>query len=269
MDEKYIHGYSQTEQERLVSQGQVLSPFIFDRLNLNGITQLLEVGSGVGAMTLEIAKRYPNLPITCLEISETQIAKAMENLSKAAIENKIKLVQADARQTNLDTNSTFDGAFLCWILEHVPSPEKVLVELNRVLKNEGKILITEVFHSSLHVFPSCPNLDFYWQKCIDFQAIINGDANVGHRLGNMLHDAGFRAIDVNPYPMFFDKRNPEKRQALLNYWHGLLFSALENMVEADFCDLELWEAVEQEIFGLMQNDNAVFYYSFIQATAVK
>ena len=142
MDEKYIHGYSQTEQERLVSQGQVLSPFIFDRLNLNGITQLLEVGSGVGAMTLEIAKRYPNLPITCLEISETQIAKAMENLSKAGIQNEIRLIQGDARQTNLDTNANFDGAFLCWILEHVPSPEKVLVELNRILKRDSKILIT-------------------------------------------------------------------------------------------------------------------------------
>jgi SAM-dependent methyltransferase len=269
MDEKYIHGYSQTEQERLLSQGQFLSPFIFDKLSLNGINHLLEVGSGVGAMTLEIAKRYPQLPITCLEISEIQIAKAMENLSKAAIENKIKLIQADARQTNLDTNSTFDGAFLCWILEHVPAPEKVLVELNRVLKNDSKIFITEVFHSSLHVFPSCPNIDFYWQKCIDFQAIINGDANIGHRLGMMLHDAGFRQIEVKPYPMFFDKRNPEKRQALLNYWHGLLLSALENMLEADFCDLELWKAVEQEIFGLMQNDNAVFYYSFMQATAVK
>ena len=269
MEEKYIHGYSQTEQERLVSQGQVLSPFIFDRLNLSGVTQLLEVGSGVGAMTLEIAKRYPHLPITCLEISETQIAKAMENLSMAMVENKIKLIQADARNTNLETNATFDGAFLCWILEHVPSPEKVLVELNRVLKKDGKVFITEVFHNSLHVFPSCPNLEFYWQKCIDFQAIINGDANVGHRLGNMLHDAGFRAIEVKPYPMFFDKRNPEKRQTLLNYWHGLLFSALENMVEADYCDVALWTAVEKEIFALMKNENAVFYYSFMQATAVK
>jgi ubiquinone/menaquinone biosynthesis C-methylase UbiE len=269
MDEKYIHGYSQTEQERLVSQGQVLSPFIFDRLNLSDVSQLLEVGSGVGAMTLEISKRYPNLPITCLEISETQIAKAMENLSKATIENKIKLIQADARNTNLETNATFDGAFLCWVLEHVPLPEKVLVELNRILKIGSQIFITEVFHTSLHVFPPCPNIDFYWQKCIDFQSIIDGDANVGHRLGNILHDAGFREIEVKPYPMFFDKRSPEKRQVLLNYWHGLLFSALENMVEADFCDLALWNAVEQEILSLMENDDAVFYYSFIQATARK
>jgi|AntRauTorckE5430_2_1112549.scaffolds.fasta_scaffold10651_1 SAM-dependent methyltransferase len=269
MDEKYIHGYSQTEQKRLVSQGQVLSPFIFDRLDLSVVTHLLEVGSGVGAMTLEVAKRYPDLPITCLEVSETQIAKAMENISKVGIQNKIKLIQGDARNTDLETNATFDGAFLCWVLEHISSPEKVLAELNRILKNGSRIFVTEVFHSSLYVFPPCPNLDFYWQKCIDFQSIINGDANIGHRLGNMLHDAGFQEIEVKPYPVFFDKRKPEKRQALLNYWHGLLFSALENMVEADFCDAALWQAVEQEIFSLMQNDNAVFYYSFIQATARK
>ncbi|NJN78496.1 MAG: class I SAM-dependent methyltransferase [Saprospiraceae bacterium] len=145
MNEKYIHGYSQTEQERLVSQGQVLSPFIFDRLDLSQVSQLLEVGSGVGAMTLAIRERYPNLPITCLEISETQIEKAKENLRKANFENNIKLLQADARKTNLPENSTFDGAFLCWILEHVPNPEKVLVELYRILKIIVRFLLQKSF----------------------------------------------------------------------------------------------------------------------------
>jgi ubiquinone/menaquinone biosynthesis C-methylase UbiE len=269
MDEKYIHGYSQIEQERLVSQGQVLSPFIFDKVDLNPITSLLEVGSGVGAMTLEIVKRYPDLPITCLEISEMQIAKAAKNLQKAGLDSKINLVQTDARNTGFESNSTFDGAFLCWILEHVPSPEKVLVELHRILKDDSKVFLTEVFHSSLHFFPHCPNAGLYWQKCIDFQTTINGDANMGHRLGNMLHDAGFRNIEVKPYPMFFDKRSPKNRKNLLNYWHDLMFSALENMVTANYCERSLWEAAEQEIFALMKDENTVFYYSFIQATAVK
>ncbi|NJO55764.1 MAG: ABC transporter ATP-binding protein, partial [Rhodospirillales bacterium] len=38
---------------------------------------------------------------------------------------------------------------------------------------------------------------------------IGGDPDVGHRLGNMLYDAGFRTIEVQPYPMFFDKRQRE------------------------------------------------------------
>ncbi|NJN78497.1 MAG: hypothetical protein HC803_09375 [Saprospiraceae bacterium] len=88
-------------------------------------------------------------------------------------------------------------------------------------------------------------------------------------MGNMLHDAGFQNIEMKPYPMFFDKRNPENRLALLNYWHGLMFSALDNMLEANYCDIELWKAAEQEILALLENDDAVFYYSFIQAKADK
>ncbi|MFK7950103.1 MAG: methyltransferase domain-containing protein [Saprospiraceae bacterium] len=268
-DKKYIHGYSETEQARLVSQGQVLSPFIFDKLDLTSVKHLLEVGSGVGAMTLGILERYPNLPITCLEISEAQLAKAKINLPKSKIGTQIQLRQADARQTNFEENSTFDGAFLCWVLEHIPQPELVLSELFRVLKKGSQVFITEVFHSSLHLFPNCPNAMEYWQKCIDFQATIDGDANVGHRLGNMLQDAGFSEIDVRPYPMFFDKRQPENRAKMLTYWHGLMFSALENMLEANFCTLELWQKAETEILALIENDDAVFYYSFVQGIARK
>ena len=266
---EYIHGYSETEQARLVSQGQVLSPFIFDRLDLSDVTHLLEVGSGVGAMTLGILERYPDLPITCLEISEAQLAKAKINLPKAKVGTQINLLQADARQTDLAANSTFDGAFLCWILEHVPQPKRVLSELFRVLKKGSKVFITEVFHSSLQLYPHCPNAMEYWQKCIDFQATIDGDANIGHRLGNMLQDASFSKIEVRPYPMFFDKRQPENRKNLLTYWHGLMFSALDNMLKANYCDLELWQRAEQEILALLENEEAVFYYSFVQGIAVK
>ena len=266
---EYIHGYSETEQARLVSQGQVLSPFIFDKLDLSNVEHLLEVGSGVGAMTLGILERYPDLPITCLEISETQLEKAKINLPKSKIGTQIQLQQADARQTNFKANSNFDGAFLCWILEHVPQPERVLAELFRVLKKGSQVFITEVFHSSLQLYPHCPNAMEYWQKCIDFQETIDGNANIGHRLGNMLHDVGFSEIEVKPYPMFFDKRQPENRKSLLIYWHGLMFSALENMLDANYCTQKLWQKAEQEMLELIENEEAIFYYSFIQGIARK
>lgn len=265
----YIHGYSEEEQTRLVSQSQVLSPFIFDRLDLTSVNHLLEVGSGVGAMTLEILERYPTLQITCLEISAAQLAKAKVNLPKAIIGTQVHLRQADARHTDFKENSTFDAAFLCWILEHVPQPEQVLSELFRILKKGSQIMVTEVFHNSLELYPYCPNVMAYWQKCIDFQSTIEGDANIGHRLGNLLYDAGFSDIQVQPYPMFFDKSQPQMRNKLINYWHGLMLSALESMLENDYCSIELWKKAEAEILNLLNDDEAIFYYSFMQGTATK
>jgi ubiquinone/menaquinone biosynthesis C-methylase UbiE len=179
MAEKYLHGYSTEEQERLVAQGQILAPFILERIDLQGIERLLEVGSGVGAMSLELLARYPDLRLTCLEIADTQLARARENLARANVLAQAELLQGDARQMPFGADAPFDAAFLCWILEHIPQPQAVLHELFRCLPLGATVFITEVFHSSFCLFPKCPNIEAYWRKAMEFQWNIGGDPDVG------------------------------------------------------------------------------------------
>ena len=63
----YIHGYSMPEYERLIEQARILAPGVYDRLDLSTCSNLLEIGSGVGAQTKEILKRWPNLKISSVE----------------------------------------------------------------------------------------------------------------------------------------------------------------------------------------------------------
>jgi hypothetical protein len=55
----YLHGFSDTEQHRLVTQSRLFESSIFSGIDYGGATRLLEVGSGVGAQTDILLRRFP------------------------------------------------------------------------------------------------------------------------------------------------------------------------------------------------------------------
>jgi trans-aconitate methyltransferase len=59
--QRYLHGFSPEEQRRLVHQSLFLEPYVFDGIDLEFKTSLLEVGCGVGAQTKILCRRFPEL----------------------------------------------------------------------------------------------------------------------------------------------------------------------------------------------------------------
>lgn len=264
MEREYIHGYSEEEQNRLIDQGSILAEFVFDRLDFKDTKYLLEVGSGVGAQTAILLKDYPELEITGIEIEAKQIEKAEHFLStQENVKGRYQYIQGNAGDADLQIDRKHDAALFIWVLEHVTEPMQVLSNVQRFVNQGGKVFAVEVFHSSLHLFPHCPNAMEYWQKGIEYQKTIDGDANIGHRMGNLFHDAGFKDIQIKSYPMHFGKYERKRRAKMLKYWHGLMKSAFENMKKAGFTSDELWNKAEKEMLDLQENDEAVFYYSFV------
>jgi hypothetical protein len=102
---------------------------------------------------------------------------------------------------------------------------------------------------------------------IDFQYTLGGDANIGLFLGQLLHQSAYKEVEAKPYAMFFDERDTQRRHKMLVYWRELMRSAVPNMVEANYCTLQEWQAAEKEMNTLLENDTAIFYYTFIQAWA--
>jgi len=51
-------------------------------------------------------------------------------------------------------NETFDFALMAEILEHLENPEKVLLEINRILKKQAYLIITMPFLCSIHGDPN-------------------------------------------------------------------------------------------------------------------
>ncbi|MBW8775629.1 MAG: methyltransferase domain-containing protein [Stenotrophomonas sp.] len=263
----YLHGFSGTEQQRLMTQARLLESSIFGQIDYSGARRLLEVGSGVGAQTEILLRRFPELHVTGVDLSETQLATARENLARTPwCSDRYTPQQADAGELPFEARS-FDAAFLCWVLEHVPSPARVLSEVRRVLAPGSPVYITEVMNASFLLDPYSPHIWRYWMAFNDFQYDHGGDPFVGAKLGNLLLAGGFRDVHTEIKTIHLDNREPARRKTMIAFWEQLLLSAADQLLQAGSVDEETVEGMRRE-FRLVQNDpNAVFFYSFVQGRA--
>lgn len=263
----YLHGFSAVEQARLMKQARLAESTIFSNIDYTGARRVLEVGSGVGAQTEILLRRFPDIHVTCVDLNEPQLEAAQRNLAKMPwCQGRYTLQQADA--TNLPFSPReFDAAFLCWVLEHVPSPARVLNEVRRVLSPGSPVYITEVMNSSFLLDPYSPNVWRYWMAFNDFQYDSGGDPFIGAKLGNLLLAGGYRDVATEIKTFHFDNREPARRKTMIAFWEELLLSAADQLLEAGRVTQEIVDGMRREMNDVQNDPNAVFFYSFVQARA--
>lgn len=267
-DFPYLHGFTDVEQERLRKQARFGEFMIYQNINLSGVRDLLEVGCGVGAQSEIILRRFPDIKLTGIDLSTKQLATAQQSLSRLpAAQGRFELKQMDATAMKFSANS-FEGAFLCWILEHVPDPIRVLSEVRRVLRPGSPIYITEVMNSSFFLDPYSPNVWKYWMAFNDYQLSQKGDPFVGAKLGNFLVQLGYKDIQTEIKTFFLDKRNPQARKDCIEYWEELLLSASQQLLDAGVVSPEVVNGMKEEMARVASDPNAIFFYSFVQARAL-
>ncbi|HET6434141.1 MAG TPA: methyltransferase domain-containing protein [Xanthomonadaceae bacterium] len=264
----YLHGFSPTEQARLVKQARLAETTIFRNIEYSGVERLLEVGSGVGAQTEILLRRFPDLHVTGVDLSQAQIDAAAHRLGAMPwLEGRYALRQADATDLPFEPRG-FDGAFLCWVLEHVPDPARVLAEVRRVLAPGAPVYVTEVMNSSFLLDPYSPNTWRYWMAFNDYQHESGGDPFIGAKLGNLLLAGGFDDVTTEVKVFHFDNREPARRKSMIAFWEELLLSAADQLLEAGKVDRETVDGLRREMHQVQKDPDAVFFYAFVQARAV-
>lgn len=263
----YLHGFTQAEQDRLYRQARFVEQRVHDRLPFWRCRRLVEIGCGVGAQTEILLRHFPELQITGVDSSETNLARAREHLSDLAwADGRYELVHTDATGLPFEADE-FDSAFLCWILEHVGDPLRVLSEARRALRVGAPIVVTEVQNASFFVDPYSPNTMAYWLAFNDHQLEIGGDPFVGAKLGNLLQAVGFRDITTDVRTVHLDNRAPGERAEFLDYWTELLLSGAPGLLQAGKVTAETVESMKEEMDRVAHDPNSVFFYSFVQARA--
>ena len=87
MGETYVHGYHRRENERLEDQAGTLVELLHsDTVYADG-SLVLEVGCGVGAQTVTLARRSPNARFVSVDVSADSIAEARRNAKQAGLTN--------------------------------------------------------------------------------------------------------------------------------------------------------------------------------------
>ena len=263
----YVHGFTSEEQERLSRQARYLEHHVHENLPLRRVRKLIEVGCGVGAQTEILLRRWPDLHVTGVDASGPNLERARANLSSREwLAGRWELSQQDAARMSFAAD-TFDGAFVCWLLEHVADAAQILAEVRRVLRPGSPVVITEVQNASFFIDPYSPHTLAYWMAFNDHQLELGGDPFVGAKLGNLLLTGGFRDIETRVHTIHLDNRAPGEREEFLAYWSELLLSGAEGLLEADKVEPDTVRGMEEELDAVAHDPDAVFFYSFVQARA--
>ncbi|MCD9147985.1 class I SAM-dependent methyltransferase [Pseudophaeobacter flagellatus] len=111
---------------------------------------VLEVGVGTG---LSLPDYGTNIAVTGIDFSADMLAKARRRVAEKGLSNVTALRQMDARQLDFPDNS-FDTVAAMHVLSVVPEPERVMAEIERVLRPGGKVVISNHFKSTQGVLAS-------------------------------------------------------------------------------------------------------------------
>jgi trans-aconitate methyltransferase len=263
----YLHGFDSSEQDRLYRQAEFMEQAVYRDIDFSDRTHILEVGCGVGAQTAILLRRFPRLKITGIDASDDQLVRARQYLgSLPYAQGRYEILKMDAKALQFK-GKTFDGAFLCWILEHIPQPKQVLSEVRRVLKPGGRVYVTEVMNHAFFLDPYSPNVWKYWMAFNDYQLDTGGDPFVGVKLGNFLTSLGFRKVATKIRTTHLDNRRPEKRSEMIDERKALLLSAADQLIKAEYTTKDIVEAATRELESVQRNPDAVIMDAFMRAVA--
>jgi ubiquinone/menaquinone biosynthesis C-methylase UbiE len=263
---RYLHGFSQWEQNRLFRQARFFEKEVYDGVDFKSAQKIIEVGSGVGAQTEILLERFPKTKIQCVDFSDKQIERAKHHLQKNNLISRVHFHQGDATKMPFSSNE-FDGAFLCWFLEHVENPIQVLNETKRVLKPGSPIFLTEILNATYYVHPYSPATLKYWFEFNDHQWTSKGDPFVGAKLANYLMETGYKNVKTNVSVYHLDNRNPKDRAAHLEDWTQLLLSAAPKLLSAKRVTQADVDEMQSEMEKVAKTEGSVFFYTFVKASA--
>lgn len=249
----YIHGTEPREQERLAALNRMTNTAFVRDLDVPAGARVLEVGSGLGLLAVEVASAADGVHVVGVEQSADQIAAA-------ATSPRVTYRQGDAHTIDFP-DATFDLVYARYLLEHVSKPEVVLSEMRRVVRTGGRVAVCENDISLIRFDPPCPAFDRASDLFLRYQATLGGDGVIGRRLYRLFRAAGLNQIERSVQPEVHWHGSPGFAAWVQNII-GNLESARRGIDEA-----QLNQAVA-ELTDLIQREDASSVFVWNRARGV-
>ncbi|TMA30572.1 MAG: class I SAM-dependent methyltransferase [Deltaproteobacteria bacterium] len=178
----------------LAAQAEAIWPQerpIFERNSRPPPKHVLDVGCGTGEITKRLAELFPEATLTGIDLEEPHLEKARQKLPEATFR------RADALALPFEDES-FDLAVCRHLTQAVPDAKKVLAEMQRVLKPNGRMHVISEDYGMLWCHPTELDSDGFWQRIPHlFGKAIGCDLYVGRKTYTYLHDLGMKDIAVD------------------------------------------------------------------------
>jgi SAM-dependent methyltransferase len=266
-DSGYVHGYSLREAARLADQADTLAELLHHDTRFPAGSKVLECGCGNGAQTIHLAASSPDAEIISVDISPEHLARAKARIDAAGYGN-VEFQIADVFDLPFAAES-FDHVFVCYVLEHVPGPERALESLRRMLKPGGSITAIEGDHGSWYCHPTTPEAERTVACQVEIQAGHGGDALIGRRLFPLLCDAGFHTVHVSPRLVYVDDSRPDLIEGFSkSTFIAMVEGVREQALELGLMDEASWDKGIADMYKAT-DPGGTFCYTFFKGTALK
>jgi ubiquinone/menaquinone biosynthesis C-methylase UbiE len=265
--EGYIHGYNDREMVRLNDQAETLDRIIHNDTYFNPGSLVLEAGCGVGAQTRIIAPQNREATFISIDISADSISEARKQLERSRITN-VELRQADIYDLPF-ADEYFDGVMVCFVLEHLGDPVKALIELKRVLKKNGKMIVIEGDHGSAFFYPESRFARLAIDCQVKLQAHNGGNCNIGRALYPLMTSAGLLHVSVTPRVVYADASKPELVEGFIKSTFTAMIEGIRDKATKEgMMDKDDFDKGIHDLYRTSEPDG-VFSYTFFKGFAVK
>lgn len=120
---------------------------------------ILDVATGTADLTVEINKQLKPKQIIGMDLSEEMLAVGRKKIKKKGLDNLVQLDQGDSENLQY-ADQSFDVVTVAFGVRNFENLKAGLKEINRVLKDNGQIMVLEFSRPTIFPFKQLFNLYF-------------------------------------------------------------------------------------------------------------
>ena len=261
-ESEYIHGTHKEEQDRLAILNQLLNDRCLAMIQLNGDEKVLDVGSGLGLFSRQIATRVRRGSVVGVEKSPEQLRTALRWAEEANESHLVDFREGSSYALPLESNevNTFDLAFVRFLLEHLDTPQRALLNIFAALKPGGSVYLVDDDHENFRIAPYTPAFDALWGPYNEAYRIRGNDPYIGRNLVTLLHEAGFEDFQIDFVKFGSAACEPDFHQ-YANNLIGILVGARQDILEITKITPQAFDAYIREIRHWAKKPDAALWYA--------
>jgi SAM-dependent methyltransferase len=251
----YLHGTSESEQQRLEAQAMLFGGSDF-LPPLHADMRVLEVGCGTGAIAREVARQVGEIVGVDREAAQIETARRLGY----EIEN-MRLVQGDANRLDFP-DATFDAAYCRFVLEHLADPAPSLAEMKRVLKPGGWVCVLEWEPDCIVNHPDSPAVERVWREIYRLQARLGGDPWIGRKLYGLFAEVGFNAVQAEGRAWAITSADSKQLALYLDGAREIIHQTQDKLIQHDAANAAVIEQALNEYRHMSESRAAFVLHAF-------
>lgn len=204
--------------------------------------RILEIGCGPGYFIQSLLKFFPDKSYLGLDVSEKFISIA----SDLSLNGDVEFICEDIYK--FESKEKFDFIHVRAVLQHLPSIPDFLVQLERLLKDDGQVLIFDAPYSKdlqIKFKPAIPSFDDFMQEITISQKSNGGNRDCLEELAGILSNSKFQLLDSDELFIAGEKEYLKNERLMYIYF---VVEVLSRLYKPDFdnssfkSELKAWYA---------------------------